>query len=75
MELRNTARFRTKNEWAIDSEAMRARGIVVLVKQLVGKKNIETKHLSLVKARLLSFLPPKHYKFGGRFSLLMGYNI
>ena len=34
-----------KAEWAIDSEAMRARGIIVLVesKQLV--KNIETKQL------------------------------
>ena len=21
------------------------------------------------------FLPPKHYKYGGRFSLLVGYNI
>ena len=31
--------------------------------QLAGQKNIET------------FLPPKHYKYGGRFSLLVGYNI
>ena len=40
-------------EWAIDSEVMKARGIIVLVKskQLV-KKNIETKELSLVTARL-----------------------
>jgi len=36
--------------------------------QLVGQKNIETKHFSLVKARHQSFfLPPKHYKYGGRF--------
>ena len=41
--------MRPKAEWAIDSEAMGARGIIVLVK-LVGQKNIETKHLSLVKA-------------------------
>ena len=39
--------------------------------QLVGQKNIETKHLSQVKA----FLPPKHYKYGGRFSLLVSFNI
>ena len=36
-----------KAEWAIDSEAMRARGIIVLVKSnyIVGQKNVETKHL------------------------------
>ena len=39
--------MRPKAEWAIDSEAMRARGIIVLVDQ----KNIETKHLSQVNAR------------------------
>ena len=33
--------MRPKAEWAIASEAMRARGIIVLV----GQKNIETKHL------------------------------
>ena len=43
--------------------------------QLVGQKNIETKHLSQVKARDKSFFPPKHYKYGGRFSLLGDYNI
>ena len=42
--------------------------------QLVGQKNIET-NLSEVKARHQSFLPPKHYKYGGRFSLLVGYNM
>ena len=41
--------------------------------QLVGQKSIETKHLSLVKAR--PFLPPKHYKHGQRFSLIVGYDI
>ena len=37
--------MRPKAEWVIDSEAMRARGIIVFVKfnQLV--KNIETKQL------------------------------
>ena len=39
-------------EWAIDSEAMRARGIIVLVKSYYLVKNIETKQLYLVKARL-----------------------
>ena len=49
-----------KAEWAIDSEAMRGRGIIVLVKiQLVGQKNIETKHLSQVKGRLQSFFTAK----------------
>ena len=48
--------MRPKAEWAIDSEPMRARGIIVLVKnQLVGQKNIETIHLSLVKAIILVF--------------------
>ena len=36
--------------------------------QLVGQKNIETKHLSLVKAR-------HHNTYGGRFSLPVGYNM
>ena len=41
---------------AIESETMKAGGIIVLVKsnQLV-KKDIETKHLSQAKARLQSF--------------------
>ena len=43
--------------------------------QLVGKKNIETKHLSQVKARHHFFFPPKHYKYGGRFSLLVEWAI
>ena len=43
--------------------------------ELVGPKNIETKHFSQIKARLQSFSPPKHYKYGGHFSLLVDYNI
>ena len=45
--------------------------------QLVGQKNIETKHLSLAKATVdfNPFLPSKHYKYGRCFSLLVGYNI
>jgi len=38
--------------------------------QLVGQKSIKAKHLSLVKAN--PFLPPKHYKYSGRFWLLLG---
>ena len=34
-------------EWAIDSEAMKARGIIVLVKSNQLVKNIETKKLQL----------------------------
>ena len=68
--------MRPSAEWAIDSEAMRARGINVFSKiQLIGQKNIETKHLSQVKARHQSLLPPKHYKYGDRFSLLVEYNL
>ena len=43
--------------------------------ELVGQKNIETKHFLQVKARLQYFKLPKHYKYGGRFTLLVGYNI
>ena len=47
-------------EWAIDSEAMKARGIIVLVKSnKLVKKNIEPKHLSQVKARHQSFFTAK----------------
>ena len=38
-------------------------------------KNIETKHLSQLKLDINPFLPPNHYKYGGRFQLLVGYNI
>ena len=34
---------RPKAEWAIDSEVMRARGIIVLVKSNLLVKNIENK--------------------------------
>jgi len=53
---------RPKAELAIDSEAMRARGIIVLVKSIypvVGQKNIDTKHLSQAKARHHSFFTTK----------------
>ena len=51
-----------------DSEAMRARGIIVLVKsKLVGQKNIETKHLTQVKARLQSIFVAKTTNMAGAF--------
>ena len=56
-----------RTKWAIASEAMRARGITVLVKTKQLVKNIETKHLQLVKFRLNPFLFPK----SRRFSLLL----
>ena len=58
---------------SIASEGERNNGFSKI--QVVGQKNIETKHISRVKARHQSFLPPKHYKYGRRFSLLVGYNI
>ena len=57
---------------AIDSEALRARGIIVLVKsnQLV-KKISRLNIFRKLKLDFNPFLPPKHYKYGGRFSLLV----
>ena len=68
--------MRPKAEWAIDSEAMRARGIIVLVKsnQLV-KKISRLNIFRKLKLDFNPFLPPKHYKYDGRISLLVGYNI
>ena len=43
--------------------------------QLVGQKNIETDIFHKLKLDMNPFLPPKHYKYGGRFSLLVCYNI
>ena len=61
---------------AIDSEAMRARGITVLVKsnQLV-KKISRLNILRKLELDFNPFLPLKHYKYGVPFSLLVGYNI
>ena len=41
--------MRPKAEWAIHSEAKRAKGIIVLVKSNYLVKNIETKQLKLAK--------------------------
>ena len=43
--------------------------------QVVGQKNIKTKHLSQVKARLQSSFTAKTLQTWRRFSLLVGYNI
>ena len=69
--------MRPKAEWAIDSKAMRARGIINCFSkiQLVGQKNIETKHLSQVKARYESVFSTKTLEIWRCFSLLVGYNI
>ena len=37
--------MRPKAEWAIDSQAMRARGIIVLVKSNYLVKNVENKKI------------------------------
>ena len=45
--------MRPKVEWAIDSEAMRARRIIVLGEiQLVGQKYRDKTTLAIVKARI-----------------------
>ena len=41
--------MRPKAEWAIDLEAIRAQGIIVLVKSNKFVKKIETKQLQLAK--------------------------
>ena len=68
--------MRPKAGLAIDLEAMRARGIIVLVKsnQLV-KKISRLNIFPKIKLDIDPFLTPKDYKYGGRFSLLVGYNI
>ena len=43
--------------------------------QLVGQKNIKTKHLSQVKARLQSSFTAKTLQIRQCFSLIVGYNI
>ena len=53
--------MRPKAKWALDSEAMRGREIIQCFSkiELVGHTNIETKHLSQVKARHQSFFTAK----------------
>ena len=49
----------SKAKWAVGSEAIRARGIIVLVKSNQLVRNIEAKQLKLVKVRLKSFFAAK----------------
>ena len=68
--------MRPKTEWDIDSEPMRARGIIVLVKSnKLVKKISRLDILRLLKLDFNPFLWTKHYKYDGHFSLLVGYNI
>jgi len=62
--------MRPKAERAIDSEAMRVRGIIVLVKSYWL---VETKYLSQVKTRHQSFFTAKTLQIWR--ALLVGYNI
>ena len=63
---------RPKAEWAINSEAMRARGIIVFSKiQLVGQKCRDKTTFSWLKLDVNPFLPTKIR----RSSLLVRYNI
>ena len=63
-------------EGAIDSEAMTARGIIVLVKfNLLVKKISRLNIFRKLKLDINPFLLPKYYKNGGRISLVVGYNI
>ena len=65
-----------KAEWAIDSEAMRAGGIIVLVKSDLLVKKISRQNIfRYLKLDFNPFLPPKHYKYGRLFSRLAGYKI
>ena len=43
--------------------------------QLVGQKISRLNIFRKLKLDINPLLPPKHYKYGGRFSLLVGYNM
>ena len=43
--------------------------------QLVGQKISRLNIFRKLKLDINPFLPPKHYKYGGLFSLLVGYDI
>ena len=62
-------------EGAIDSEAMNARGIIVWVKSNQLVKKISRLNIFRKWKLDLNPLPLKHYKYDGRFSLLVGYNM
>ena len=57
--------MRPKVKWAIDSEAMRVRGIIVLVKSNQLVKKISRQNIfRQLKLDFNSYLSPKHYKYG-----------
>ena len=67
--------MRPKVEWAIDSEVMRAKGITVLVKSNWFVKRISRQNIfHYLKLDFNPFLPPKHDKYDGSFSVLEGSN-
>ena len=68
--------MRPKAEWTIYSEAMRARGIIVSVKSNKLVKKISRLNIFCkLKLDINPFLPPKHCKYDGCISPLVGYNI
>ena len=61
--------MRPKAEWAIDSEAMRARGIIVLVKSNELVKKISRLNIfHKLKLHFNPFLRPKHCIWRARFA-------
>ena len=55
---------------------MRARGIIVFVTSNLLVKEISRLNIfRKLKLDINPFLQPKHCKYGGRFSLQVGYNI
>ena len=57
--------------WGYEGERNNCFNKIQLVGQIkISRLNIFPK----LKLDFNPFLPPKHYKYGGRFSLLVGYN-
>ena len=69
--------MRPKAEWAIDSEASYEgeRNNCFSKIHLVGQKLSRLTIFRKLKLDINPFLPPKHCKYGERFSLLVGYTI
>ena len=62
--------------WLMGYWPMKARGIIVSVKSNELVKKISRENiLRSLKLDFNPFLPPKHYKYGGSFSLVVSYNI
>ena len=61
--------MRPKAEWAIESKAMRARGIIVLVKSNELVKKISRLNIfPKLKLDINPFLPPKHTNMAALFA-------